>query len=174
VSVANLPLSEAQLPQVLKLPAAEQPLHRLAEVRELQGVSRRTVARRLGTGVAQVKHEEHASTDLPLSRLYEWQEALEVPVGELLAEAQEGLARPVQQRAQLVRIMKTASAISERANHPSLKRLAQNLIEQLLELMPELEGVGPWHAVGKRRRRDELGIAAERRLSDDVFFELAD
>ncbi len=52
--------------------------------------------------------------------------------------------------------------------------MAQTLIDQLLEIMPELAGVGPWHAVGQRRRLDELGMAAERRLSDDVFLDLTE
>ena len=41
-------------------------------------------------------------------------------------------------------------------------------------MMPELQGVSPWHAVGKRRRLDELGVAAQRSLSDDVFVDLSE
>ena len=40
-------------------------------------------------------------------------------------------------------------------------RLAQTLINQLLELMPELEHVTPWHSVGQRRSKDEMGRIAE-------------
>jgi transcriptional regulator with XRE-family HTH domain len=154
---------------VLTLSASDQPLHRLKEVRERQGVSRRTAARRLGTDVSQIKIEERETTDLLLSRLYEWQEALEVPMTELLAELDEGLSSPVRERAQMVRVMKTALALLEKARRPAIRRLAETLVEQLVEVMPELEGVGPWHSVGQRRRRDELGVAAQRRLIEDLF-----
>jgi DNA-binding XRE family transcriptional regulator len=50
---------------------ADRPLHRLAEVRRTQGVSRRTVARRLHLDMASVKHMEEEDTDLSLSTLYE-------------------------------------------------------------------------------------------------------
>ena len=58
--------------------------------------------------------------------------------------------------------MKTAMAILERTGDPRTKRLAQTMVDQLIEIMPELRGVSAWHVVGKRRRLDELGIAAER------------
>ena len=48
------------------------------------------------------------------------------------------------------------------------------MVEQLIEVMPELRGVTAWHAVGQRRRRNELGLAAVRRLSDDVFTDMTD
>ena len=40
--------------------------------------------------------------------------------------------------------------------------------------MPELRSVSAWHAIGVRRRLDELGIAAERVLSDEVFMDVVD
>ncbi len=174
MSLANVPLSDTGFPEALEMPVSESPLHRLAAVRKLQGISRRTVARRLATSVARIRHEECEATDLPLSRLYEWQMALEVPIAELLVESHDDLSSPIQRRAQLVRLMKTALAIQEKAVPPPLRRMAQTLVDQLLDIMPELGSVGPWHSVGKRRRRDELGVASERRLPDEVFFEAAD
>lgn len=152
-------------------PQGGRPLHRLSEVRRLQGVSRRTVARRLKTDVSAVKSEEEAE-DIPLSKLYQWQSALGVPIGELLVEADDDLSTPVLRRAQLVRMMKTAVAILERSQQQSIRRMAQMMVEQLVELMPELAGVGPWHAVGKRRTREELGEAFHRRLSPDALADL--
>ena len=157
-----------------RVPAAFRPLHRVGTVRRLQGISRRTVARRLNIDIAQVKHQERESSDMLLSKLYEWQKALDVPVGELLVEADDPLSAPVLKRAQLVRVMKTALALLERTENLPIQRLVQTLVDQLTEIMPELRGVGPWHAVGQRRRRDELGKAAERRLSEDVFMGLVD
>jgi len=149
-------------------------LHRLAEVRRQQGVSRRTVARRLNKDVRQVKFQERQDTDLPLSELYRWQEVLDVPISELLVESNDPLSPPVMQRAQLVRLMKTAAAILERSQQPGIRRMAENLVAQLVEIMPELVEVHPWHAVGKRRSQDELGKAAERGLWTDFLHELSD
>jgi len=125
-------------------------LHRLSEVRRREGISRRTVARRLKTTVSTVKAMED-SEDLLLSQLYAWQKALRVPIAELLAEPDEGLAPPVLKRAQMVRLMKTASAIFHWSRQKSIRRLAEMLMEQLVELMPELAQVGPWPLRGRRR-----------------------
>jgi transcriptional regulator with XRE-family HTH domain len=158
----------------IDVPINDRPLHRLAEIRRRQGVTRRTLARRLNTDSGTIKVQEHPNADLSLSTLYAWQEVLDVPVSELLVESDEPLSTPVLKRAQLVRIMKTAAAIQERSQQMAVKRMAQMLIEQLCEIMPELSGVSPWHTVGKRRRQDEFGVAADRRLSDDVFLDLMD
>ena len=154
--------------------AAPRPLHRLGIVRRLQGISRRTVARRLNIEVSAIRRQEDETSDILLSKLYEWQKVLEVPVAELLVEAEDDLSPPVMQRAQLVRLMKTALAIVERADHAAVRRLAQTLVDQLTEMMPELAHITPWHAVGKRRRLDELGKAAKRALPDDLFMDLMD
>ena len=124
--------------------------------------------------VSQLKEQERATADMPLSRLYEWQKALEVPITELLVEPGDPLSPPVLERAQLVRAMKTVLAILDETRETPTRRMAETLAEQLTQMMPELKGVGPWHAIGHRRRRDELGIAAERCLSDDVFLDLTD
>jgi len=151
------------------VPDARQPLHRLGTVRRLQGVTRRTIARRLNVDVEQIKAQEEETSDLLLSELHQWQQILDVPVAELLVEAGDPLSAPVMKRAQMVRIMKTVLAMLEEASQVSVQRMVQTLVDQLVELMPELEGVSPWHAVGKRRRRDDYGAAAERCVSDDMF-----
>jgi transcriptional regulator with XRE-family HTH domain len=153
----------------VKLLTAPRRLHRLAEVRRRQAITRRTLARRLNTDVASVKLLEQPTSDMLLSTLYAWQEVLDVPVAELLVEAEEPLSAPVMKRAQMVRLMKTAGAILERAQQPSIRRMAQMLVDQLCEVMPELKGVSPWHAVGRRRTQDELGQAAYRRFPPEVF-----
>ncbi len=98
-----------------------------------------------------------------------WQEVLDAPVAELLVESEEPLSTPVLKRARMVRLMKTAGAILERASQPSIRRMAQMLVDQLCEVMPELKGVSPWHAVGRRRTQDELGQAAYRRIPTDAL-----
>ena len=152
-----------------KIPLADRALHRLAYIRRREGISRRTIARRLQLELGDVKSQEKENADLLLSHLYEWQEVLDVPIAELLVESSDPLSKPVLKRARMVRLMKTARTILERAQQASIRRMAQVLIDQLLELMPELETVTPWHAVGQRRTRAELGQAAERHLSFDWF-----
>ena len=147
-------------------------LHRIAAVRSQQGISLRGLARQLRTSVSELQAEEEESTDLHLSRVYWWQSVLEVPVSELLVDSNSPLSTPVLERARLVRIMKTVAAINERADNAPIKRLAQTLAAQLVELMPELEGVSPWHNVGQRRTLDELGRIAERPYSDEIWRDL--
>jgi transcriptional regulator with XRE-family HTH domain len=144
-------------------------LHRLAAVRRQQGISQRNMARRMNVDISTVRLQEEETTDLPLSVLYLWQTILEVPVAELLVDSDGSLSPPVMQRARMVKVMKTVAAIVEKAESPSLKRLLQMLCDQLLEIMPELVDVAPWHAVGQRRTLDEYGRAVERQMSDDVF-----
>ena len=150
------------------------PLHRLGEARRQEDISRRTVARRLGITEQDVRWQECNTTDLPLSVLHKWAKVLGRPVAELVAEPDDSLATPLYNRASLVRVMKTAVAILEQTRDPRTKRLAQTMVDQLIEIMPELHGINAWHAVGKRRRLDELGIAAERRLSDEIFLDVTD
>jgi transcriptional regulator with XRE-family HTH domain len=172
MSIGNWVTTGVGPPQDVPLPAASSPpLQRLASVRRLQGLSRRTVARRLNLEIEQVRRQECETADLPLSVLYAWQRVLEVPVAELLVEAGDGLASPVLERSQLVRLMKTVLAVREQARQESIRRMAQTMIEQLVEIMPELANVGPWHVVGQRRHLDELGVAAQRRMAEDVFID---
>jgi transcriptional regulator with XRE-family HTH domain len=146
-------------------------LHRIQEVRRQQGVSLRRVGQLLRTDVRELRREEDPNADLPISRLYEWQEALEVPVSDLLVDSGGPLSTPVLERARLVRIMKTVAAIREKAQSTSIERLAQTLVDQMLEIMPELKGINPWHSVGQRRSLEEYGRIVERTYSDHVWQE---
>lgn len=144
-------------------------LNRIQEVRRQQGVSLRRVGQLLHTDVRELRREEDPTSDLPISRLYEWQTALEVPVGDLLVDSGAPLSAPVLERARLVRIMKTVAAIREKSQSTSIERLAQTLVDQVLEIMPELEGINPWHSVGQRRSLEEYGRIVERTYSDNVW-----
>lgn len=145
------------------------PLHRIQEVRRLQEMSLRTAARQLGSDVRSVRAQEQASSDLRLSDLYRWQAALEVPISELLIESDDSLSQNVSQRAQLIRVMKTAASILDTADSPSIRCMAQNLVEQLSDLMPELKEVSSWHSVGQRRSADEVGRIGERPISTETY-----
>jgi transcriptional regulator with XRE-family HTH domain len=146
-------------------------LQRLSAARRRQGLSVRCVAQRLGRTVTEVRAQEEEHSDLLISELYRWQQALEVPVEELLSEPGDSLSPRVQMRAQLLKVMKTAMAIRRQARSEAERRLGRVLIEQLLEIMPELKEVSAWPAVGHRRRADEMGRIGENPISDDWLHE---
>ena len=143
--------------------------HRIAEVRNQQGVTLRNVARRLGIEMGVVRRQEQPDCDLRLSDLLLWQQVLEVPVAELLVEGEGQLSGPVLERSRMVKLMKTAAAIRERTGGTPVGRLIDMLISQILEIMPELRDVTPWHTVGQRRTLNELGRTATWPVSEDIF-----
>lgn len=167
MSTAISTLSPQDASPLVPIPSTPAPtprrLHRLAEVRRQECVTLATLAHRLGLSPEEVRQQER-SNDLPLSALYAWQEALDVPVTEFLVDGDLTLSTPVLKRAQLLRMMKAVMAIVERSKQASVRRLAQLLAGQLVELMPELKEVHPPPAVGKRRTKRELGQAAFRRF----------
>lgn len=148
-------------------------LHRIDTVRLQQRVSVRTAARQMGLDMRSVRHQEQPTTDLRLSDLYRWQRVLDVPLVDLLLDPGMPLSRPVMERARMVRLMKTAAAIQETAESESVQRMALNLIDQLIEIMPELEEVNAWHAVGQRRSMNEYGRAMEQTIPDHYFGSMA-
>ena len=144
-------------------------LHRISEVRQEQGVSVRSAARRLGLSMQEVRLQEQASEDLRLSQLLRWQQILDVPLAELLNDAAGPLSTPVSERARMLRAMKTVKALAESTSEPPVQRLAAMLISQLVDLMPELEEVSAWHSVGQRRTQEEMGRIVERTIPDSFF-----
>jgi len=143
--------------------------HRIADVRRQQGVTLRNVARRLGMSLPLVRRQEQADCDLRISDLLRWQQVLEVPVAELLVEGENALSGPVLERARMVKLMKTVAAIRERSRDSDIARMVDMLVEQILEIMPELSDVTPWHSVGQRRTSDDLGRTACRVVPEEVF-----
>jgi hypothetical protein len=125
----------------------------------------------MGTEVRRLRSEEDETSDLRLSDLYRWQEVLDVPVSELLVEPGTSLSHPVMERAQLLRLMKTAQSILENSRSPGIRRMAQVMVDQLIEMMPELEAVGGWHTVGQRRRLDEYGQVVERCIPEEALYQ---
>jgi len=129
----------------------------------LEGVSRRGLALRMKVSVTQIRRQEEAM-DLPLSVLYDWHKVLGVPIGELIVESKYSLSQPLMQRAQLVRLMKTAQSLLEEADSKASRILAQILVDQLIGIMPELRGIIGWNASGSWRSTAEVGVAARRAL----------
>jgi transcriptional regulator with XRE-family HTH domain len=149
-------------------------MHQLRKARQREKLSARCVAHRLGISVAELKAQEAETADLPLSVLHRWAAALDVPITELLVEPTSELSLPLLNRARLVRAMKTVQSILELAGQTRVKRMAQMLAEQLVEIMPELSSVSAWNSVGYRRKLSDLGRAAEHviRLRDEDYGEL--
>lgn len=137
------------------------PLHRLSEVRQQQGISVRSAARRMGVPMSQVRKEEEPLSNLSLADIVRWQKALEVPLIDLLIDEDSPISSPVISRARWLRLMKTVKALLEASPSSSITRMAQMLEGQVLEVMPELQDVGAWHSVGQRRSQDEQGRIAE-------------
>ena len=144
-------------------------LHRIAEVRQRQGVTLRNVARRLGMSLPLVRRQEQPDCDLRITDLHRWQAVLEVPVAELLVEGEGQLSGPVLERSRMVKLMKTAAAIRERTDGQPVGRMVTMLIEQILEIMPELSDVTPWHTVGQRRTLDDIGRTGRMVVPEEVF-----
>jgi transcriptional regulator with XRE-family HTH domain len=142
--------------------AGGRPLQRLAKVRKQQGMSLCTMARRLRVDVATVIEQEQETADPPLSTIHAWQRILDVPVGDLLEDSNAPLSAPVLEWARMVKLMKTAAAILEKAHSNSLRRRVNMLIEQLVDIMPELREVTAWNTVGQQRTLDDNGRAVER------------
>ena len=161
---ANAAATETQV-----VPTVPQKLHRIATVRAQQGVSLRSVSRQMGRTMSTVRSQEDETADLRVSDLIRWQKVLGVPLQDLLVDPGPPLSSPVMERARLVRLMKTAAALKENVTSPGAERMVTMLIQQLVEIMPELEDVSPWHSVGQRRSLEEYGRVVERRVSDDVF-----
>ena len=89
-----------------------------------------------------VRSQENPSSDILLSNLFHWRRILNVPVTELLEQADGDLSPPVRLRACLVRAMKTVRSMQEVARQPSMRRLADNLAAQLIESCPNSKR--PW------------------------------
>lgn len=146
-------------------------LHRLRAVRQTEGISRQNLARKLKTSVAELTQQEDPSSDMTLSTLYRWQRALGVPVTELLIEPDDDLSLPLLTRSRMLRLMKTAQSVLELTTQSRVRRMTQNLIDQLIEIMPEVQDVGSWPLVGQRRTLSELGRAVERYLPMSALLE---
>lgn len=148
---------------------SQRKMHRIAEVRQRQGVTLRNVARRLGIEMSVVRRQEQVDSDLRISEVMAWQSVLEVPIAELLVEDDGQLSGPVLERSRMVKLMKTAAAIRERTGGTPVGKMVEMLVSQILEIMPELEDVTPWNTVGQRRTLDDVGRTARSSVPDDIF-----
>ena len=110
-------------------------LHRIATVRKKLGISLQSVASKMGADATSVEKQENELTDLHVSELLAWQQALDVSVEELLVDPLMPVSRPTLDRANVLRMLKTAKEIHELATRPRVKRQAAYLISQLNEFL---------------------------------------
>ncbi len=143
--------------------------HRIATVRKQERISLRRVAKRIDASIDDLKRQEDELSDLRLSDLYAWQKALDVPVGELLIDDTEFGSYPLLVRQQLIKAMKTTLLLLEHGEGTPVGYLAQNLLEQLLVMMPELKSVTAWPRQGSVREKDRVPRILAEQISTDVF-----
>lgn len=140
------------------------PVHnRIAQVREQQGISQRTMARRMRIDLKSYQALERPETDLRHSQLIALQAALEVPLVDLLEDTQ-SLSRPVAERAKMIKVMKTAAALRETSSNARVERMVESLCEQLIDVMPELAEVSSWPQYGSRRGSSAIGKALAQQI----------
>lgn len=118
------------------------PLHRIDLACRRRGVTVEAAADWLNLEPVKVQKQLEQQTDLKLGQLYDWQELLEAPLSELLIDSDDVLSDPIQAHAELGKLMETAISIKEGSRQASTQRLAIMLIEQLIDLAPELENAG--------------------------------
>jgi len=150
-------------------PGAARTLHRLAALRKAKGVSQHEIAARMKTTVEEVQRQERSESDLWLSAIYDWAAALRVPVTELLSVTEQVSQATVLPSDEVTRLLEIAKAIRQEARRPAVQRLAQTLIDQLVEILPDLKKAGP--QAGARRHREGRSGPMRRSLSEGVFLD---
>ncbi len=155
----------AKQPQSRK---SEKRFHQIEQVRINQEMSIQTCARKLGISVQEARRQERPTTDLTISQLMAWKEVLDVPLAELLGPIDGELDNPIRSRATLVLVMKSAKQIRRDARESNIRVMADNMVDQLCEVMPELENVQAWPEVGQSHEARSLGVTATRRFEPDV------
>ncbi len=142
--------------------------HRLAEVREREQVSHSTMAKRLGVPISTVREQEK-STDVMLSTLFAWQQALKVPIEELIVEPSEALAPSIETRARLIKVAKTALLLLEQTEDITVQNIAQQMVDLLVDTMPELTNVTAWPSHGQPRDSSDFPRIQARTIALDAL-----
>ena len=166
MSTTGLDIGRTFSPTAIGPPVPADPahskMHCIRSIRLEKGVSLQSVASRTGEDAASLERQEQELTDLKLSDLHKWREALDVPLSELIVDLDAPVQRPAMERTRIVQLFQTAETIYARSPSLALKRMAHTLVEQLVEIMPELASISPWHRDGSRQ------------LDEDAFEPIAD
>ncbi|HJN66272.1 MAG: helix-turn-helix domain-containing protein [Pirellulales bacterium] len=147
----------------------DRPLHRIREIRAQHDVSLRSLARKMHVPVREIRAQEDPTCDLPLTAVYRWQKALNVPAAEILVEPDDRLSTPVNIRARLLRMMKTVVTILEKDQPERTRNLLENLRTDILAVMPEVAHIDHWHGSGGPKGSDDIAAAVLRQISDELL-----
>ena len=145
------------------------PLHRIREIRAQHDVSLRSLARKMHVPMREIRAQEDPSCDLPLTAVYLWQQALNVPAAEILVEPDDRLSAPVNIRARLLRMMKTVITILEEPQPDRTCNLLENLKNDILAVMPEVEHIDRWHGSGGPRDSEDIAAAVLRQVNEELL-----
>ena len=137
------------------------PLHFIASTLRKQNATLAGCARRLGLSLSEAAAQTRPDADLTLSQLYAWRAVLDVPTSELLP-FDDLVPDPIRNRALLLRTMKTARQLQDLSRGTRLEPAVATLVDQLIELMPELAEVPAWPTVGQSRAPRDPGSATRR------------
>ena len=134
-------------------------IHRIREVRQKQGVQLRMVERHLGLTRSDAREIEHPEHDLRVSELVKFAVLLNVPVGELLIDAE--CDEIIKMRGLVLRLCRIANTLLERAPNQDVRILAESIRNQIIEVMPQVDDQHGLLSVGSLRTGDEMGRIAE-------------
>lgn len=158
-------------PESEPAPSVPRALHRLGAIRKMRKLSLADVAQRLQLTCEEAKRQEQGESDLTLRDLYRWQQLLKVPVSDLLSDVEEPLALPAVKPEKLSPALQMALLILQQTKQPGIRRMAHTLVDQLVELSPELKRVAEEHTAGQSHRFDEQGRAMKGSLPVDFFLD---
>jgi transcriptional regulator with XRE-family HTH domain len=121
-------------------------VHQVELARHCKGLSRRDVARRMDVDLNEVKRQENETTDLRLTELYRWQEALDATLPELLTGDHDPISTPEIDSRRMAKMLNATTEIRKTTNQSQVHRLAQMLLWQLGELSPQMDGLRQWQS----------------------------
>ena len=155
--------SPTETPNAERRPSEKsaRPLHFIASTLRKQNATLAGCARRLGLSPSEAAAQIRPDADLTLSQLYAWRAVLDVPTSELLP-LDDVVPDPIRNRALLLRTMKTARQLEDLSRGTRLEPAVASLVDQLIELMPELAEVPAWPSIGQSRVPREPGGATRR------------
>ncbi|MDD3588561.1 MAG: hypothetical protein PHQ75_15370 [Thermoguttaceae bacterium] len=142
-------------------------LNRIGEIRRNQCLSLSYCAKRLGLSTQEARAQEDPAADLTITQVLAWQEVLDVPLSEMI-EQENVLEDPIRNRAMLLKVMKTAKQIQKTTREARVKNMTTTLVDQLVEIMPELVDVSSWPDIGQSHENRDYGQAAYRRFEPGI------
>ena len=144
-------------------------IHRLASVRKQERVSWKSLSRRTGIPIGELKLQENEGQDLRLSTLQKWHQAFNVPIEELVVEPDDRITPSLELKAHLIKVTKTILLLLEQCEDETTKILAKRLFDELIQIMPELKEVGPWPTRNRPRDPNDVPRRVEQQISTDLL-----